>query len=167
MTNPTSRRRDPLAAPSTLLAVLGVFTALAAFTAGLASPASAEETESSVARYAAATESSASGLRFSDSLPSRYRVAVDKSVDPDGFLLKEEYRNTASTVSPPSCVDARDAHPAAGLATVTVKNNCPVPQRVKVLIAFWFDSACLIVQPRSSVDYDYANSARFDGLVSC
>jgi hypothetical protein len=102
-----------------------------------------------------------------ETVPRRYRQSVAQSVDPDGFILKPELRNDLGTLAPPSCIEARDDHPAVGLATVTVTNDCPVGQRIKVLIAFWFDSACLVVPPRSSVAFQYANSARFDGLVTC
>ncbi|MHA6630913.1 hypothetical protein ACU61A_36200 [Pseudonocardia sichuanensis] len=40
-------------------------------------------------------------------------------------------------------------------------------QRLKVMIAFWFDSECLIVPPDGNIDYEYANAARFDGLAAC
>ena len=94
------------------------------------------------------------------------KITVDRSVDPDGFVLNAAYRRAASEL-PPVCVGAEDEHPEVGLARVVVKNGCASPQRVKVLIAFWFDSACLSVPPNGSREYEYANSARFDGLEAC
>lgn len=100
-------------------------------------------------------------------VPSRFRQPVDEQVDPDGYILKPALRGQIASLGPPSCVEARDEHPDVGLATVVVVNGCPVTQRVKVLIAFWFDSACLVMAPKSSVEFQYANGARFDGLVMC
>jgi len=110
------------------------------------------------------------GMSSSDAetgVPSRFRQPVDEQVDPDGYILKPGMRSQIASLGPPSCVEARDEHPDVGLATVVVVNGCPVGQRVKVLIAFWFDSACLVVAPKSSVEFQYANGARFDGLVAC
>lgn len=94
------------------------------------------------------------------------KIAVDRSVDPDGFVLNSSLRRAVSEL-PPVCVRAEDEHPQVGLARVVIRNGCNAPQRVKVLIAFWFDSACLIVSPGGTREYEYANSARFDGLESC
>jgi hypothetical protein len=94
------------------------------------------------------------------------RIVVDRSVDPDGFILNSSYRRLASEL-PPVCVSAEDEHPEFGLARVKITNRCTAPQRVKVLIAFWFDSACLIVPPSGTREYEYANTARFDGLEAC
>lgn len=94
------------------------------------------------------------------------KIIVDRSVDPDGFILNKAYTRPASDL-PPVCVGAEDEHPDVGLARVEIRNKCTAPQRVKVLIAFWFDSACLIVPPNGTREYDYPNSARFDGLEAC
>jgi hypothetical protein len=94
------------------------------------------------------------------------KIHVDRSVDPDGFILNNSQRRAASEL-PPVCVGAEDGHPEVGLARVEIRNGCNAPQRVKVLIAFWFDSACLIVSPGGTREYEYANSARFDGLEAC
>lgn len=94
------------------------------------------------------------------------KIAVDRSVDPDGFILDKARPRPASEL-PPVCVEASDEHPHVGLARVQVRNACTTPQRVKVLVAFWFDSACLIVPPNGDREYEYANSARFDGLEAC
>jgi hypothetical protein len=94
------------------------------------------------------------------------RIAVDRSVDPDGFILDSSQRRPASEL-PPVCVSAEDEHPEVGLARVEIRNGCTAPQRVKVLIAFWFDSACLIVSPNGTREYEYVNAARFDGLEAC
>jgi hypothetical protein len=94
------------------------------------------------------------------------RIAVDRSVDPDGFLLNPDYLRPASEL-PPVCVSAEDEHPDVGLARVVIRNGCTAPQRVKIIIAFWFDSACLIVPPDGTREYEYSNAARFDGLESC
>lgn len=94
------------------------------------------------------------------------RIAVDRSVDPDGFLLNQAYRRPASEL-PPVCVSAEDEHPEMGLARVAIRNGCTAPQRVKVITAFWFDSACLIVPSNGTREYEYANAARFDGLEAC
>ena len=97
---------------------------------------------------------------------SRSKTPVDKTVDPDGFLLNLAHRRPASEL-PPACVGAEDEHPEMGLAQVVIRNECAVPRRIKVIIAFWVDSACLIVPSGGTREYEYANSARFDGLEAC
>jgi hypothetical protein len=98
--------------------------------------------------------------------PSDGRIAVDPSIDPDGFILSQASRRPASEL-PPACVIANDVHPQVGLARIEVRNGCNSVQRFKVLIAFWFDSECLIVPPSEDIGYEYANAARFDGLAAC
>lgn len=122
---------------------------LAAASLALAAPASAAP--ATAAHYAAAVAGR------SESAPP-----PPPGDDPDGALP-----NLALATQPPTCVSASDHHPGIGLATVTVHNNCGTPQRVKVLIAFWFDSSCTTIKPHGSFEYDYANSARFDGLTAC
>jgi hypothetical protein len=95
------------------------------------------------------------------------RLIVDKSVDPDGFIRYPAGRSATTAAIPPSCVYARDSHPEFGLAYVYVDNNCTTIQRVKVLIAFWTDSSCMVLQPKTTVEFDYPNGARFDGLEAC
>ena len=94
------------------------------------------------------------------------KITVDRSIDPDGFVLDARYRRAASEL-PPVCVSAEDEHPGVGLARVVIRNGCASSQQVKVLVAFWFDSACLVVPPSGSREYEYANAARFDGLEAC
>ena len=98
--------------------------------------------------------------------PSDARISVDPSIDPDGFILNPASRRSASEL-PPACVSANDVHPQVGLARIAVRNGCNSVQRLKVLIAFWFDSECLIVPPGEDIEYEYANAARFDGLAAC
>ena len=98
--------------------------------------------------------------------PSDARIAVDPSVDPDGFILNPASLRPASEL-PPACVIANDVHPQVGFARIEVRNECNSVQRLKVLVAFWFDSECLIVPPNGNIDYEYANAARFDGLTAC
>jgi hypothetical protein len=141
-----------------------VLTAAAVCAAGI-SPALAATHPQEQSAYEYATSRSLHNDRTS--IPHRYRQTVARSVDPDGFIVKPELRNQLDPLGPPSCVEAQDDHPTVGLATVTVTSSCPIGQRVKVLIAFWFDSACLITPPKSTVQFQYANGARFDGLVAC
>ena len=110
--------------------------------------------------------SQASGANQAMAAESEPRTVVDKSIDPDGFLLNPAHRRSAAEL-PSVCVSAEDEHPEVGLARVVIRNECPSPQRVKVIIAFWFDSACLVVPSGGTREYEYANSARFDGLEAC
>jgi hypothetical protein len=94
------------------------------------------------------------------------RIVVDRSIDPDGYILDRASLGSASEL-PPACVSGDDEHPQVGLARVRIRNDCPASQRVKVHIAFWFDSSCFIVSSNGNREYEYANSARFDGLTAC
>jgi hypothetical protein len=58
------------------------------------------------------------------------RIVVERSVDPDGFLLNRAVPRSAADL-PPVCVGARDVHPFVGPATLEVTNGCPAPQRVE------------------------------------
>ena len=107
------------------------------------------------------------GREFSG-VPDGDRLLVDPSIDPDGFIKNTDAMARALQAPPlPTCVYARDNHPNIGLAYLYVDNDCTTTQRVKVLIAFSFDSSCMTVAPKSTVEFQYPNSARFDGLEAC
>lgn len=107
------------------------------------------------------------GREFSG-VPDGDRFLVDPSIDPDGFIKNPDATVRARQALPlPTCVYARDNHPAFGLAYLYVDNDCTTPQRVKVLIAFSFDSSCMTVAPKTTIEFQYPNSARFDGLEAC
>jgi hypothetical protein len=107
------------------------------------------------------------GREFSG-VPDGDRLLVDPSIDPDGFIKNTEATARALQAPPlPTCVYARDNHPTFGLAYLHVDNDCTTPQRVKVLIAFSFDSSCMTVAPKTTVEFQYPNAARFDGLEAC
>lgn len=100
--------------------------------------------------------------------PEGARLLVDPSIDPDGFIRNPNTAARSALASPlPTCVYARDNHPPVGLAYVYVDNDCTTPQRVKVLIAFFVDSSCMTIAPKTTAEYQYPNSARFDGLEAC
>lgn len=146
---------EAVAAPAGTAQTAGT-TATPAITAvaTTATAAAASTLTAAAATSAPSGHGSPTGTDRSDPVPPQE--------DPDGALP-----NLAASTPPPTCISADDHHPAVGLATVTVHNNCRTPQRVKVLIAFWFDSSCTTIAPRGSFAYDYANSARFDGLTAC
>ncbi|MGH8909459.1 MAG: hypothetical protein ACRD0K_23915 [Egibacteraceae bacterium] len=55
---------------------------------------------------------------------------------------------------------------------VSVANTCPFEQRVKVLVAFGPDSACVTMSSGGNFSHRLEpftpfNDARFDGLVAC
>lgn len=107
-----------------------------------------------------------SGMPFTG-VPDGDRLIVDRSVDPDGYIKNPVARSAIAAATPPSCVYARDNRPGFGLAYVYVDTDCTTIQRVKVLIACSVDSSCMVIQPETTVEFDYPNMARFDGLEAC
>ncbi|BAZ12504.1 hypothetical protein NIES4071_43350 [Calothrix sp. NIES-4071] len=67
----------------------------------------------------------------------------------------------------PTCVSTRRSTGRAS-QTVRVTNDCKTTQRVKVLWAFGFDSACNTLAPGTSFSHTVVGrSPRFDGLKKC
>ena len=50
---------------------------------------------------------------------------------------------------------------------LTVINNCPSRQRIKVVLAGATDRACRSFAPREAIPYKWNYPGRFDKLVSC
>lgn len=76
----------------------------------------------------------------------------------------------AAMTAAPSCVSARYSNPFGPYQDVTVTNNCAISQRVKVIWAFAYDSACHSIAAGSSWKdhhFDQTTLDRWDGIKSC
>jgi hypothetical protein len=75
--------------------------------------------------------------------------------DPDAATM-------ALRASPPSCVSIY----SQGSSDMYVYNGCSTQQRVKVIIAFGWDTPCVAINPGGYGYYDWT-IGRFDGLAAC
>ena len=94
---------------------------------------------------------------------------VDRSVDPDGFVLRADPDDDIDVTAVPSCVEIV-ADPSGVISnSVRAVNHCLPPVGVTFVIAFSLDSECLIVPPGEQATYTYytLGLARFDGARSC
>ena len=73
---------------------------------------------------------------------------------------------TAAQAAVPTCVET-SLNDSGYTDYLTVWNRCSTDQRIKVVLAFATDKACLTVYAYGSRDYSWDYPGRFDGLVSC
>lgn len=93
--------------------------------------------------------------------------AIDGStiaIAPDKTGPDKDYAD--AQVEPPSCVYAYVYD--GGIHDIAqVNNTCPVHQRVKVIVAFYYDSECFNMAPNGVAEYAIPAIGRFDGLETC
>ena len=101
-----------------------------------------------------------------DSPPGGPSGAEPQIVRPDTGATVRDRANLADR--PPSCVYV-DVFPASGLLPelAQVGNYCPTTQRVKVIVAFYWDSECFQIYPNEYAGYEFDRIGRFDGLEAC
>lgn len=93
------------------------------------------------------------GLQFKEGSKAKIILETNKDLSGDGIKLTN---NPA-----PNCVSAQNEW-----GFVQVYNNCDVPTRVKVIMAFAGDTKCMVVQPGTRANIGPA-IGRVDGIVLC
>ena len=100
--------------------------------------------------------------------PGTYTLSPGASVDRSVADVDRAFASTAAL--PPPCVTADLDDRGVITQTIHVQNGCAVQERVKVVVAFGFDSPWFILEPGSAATYAMDTSiprAYFDGLEAC
>jgi hypothetical protein len=100
--------------------------------------------------------------------PDTYTLSSGASVDRTTVSHDRDFANRAAL--PPPCITARLDHRGLISQAIHVRNDCAAQHRIKVIVAFGFDSPCFILDPGASVAHAMDTSiprAYFDGLESC
>jgi hypothetical protein len=100
--------------------------------------------------------------------PNTYTLSRGASVDRRTATADQDSADRSAT--PPPCVTARLDPRGIVTQTIHVRNGCAAQQRVKIIVAFGFDSPCFILEPGASVAHAMDTSiprAYFDGLEAC
>ena len=100
--------------------------------------------------------------------PNAYILSRGASVDRSLSYTDKEFANTS--VAPPPCTTAQLDPRGVVTQTIHVRNECLTQQRVKIIVAFGFDSPCFILEPGASVAHAMDTSlprAYFDGVEAC
>lgn len=100
--------------------------------------------------------------------PNTYRLSNGASVDRRAGTADQN--SADSSAAPPPCVTARLDPRGIVTQTIHVRNDCAAQQRVKIIVAFGFDSPCFILEPGASVAHAMDTGiprAYFDGIEAC
>jgi hypothetical protein len=100
--------------------------------------------------------------------PNSYTLSRGASVDRRAATGDKDVANRSA--QPPPCVTAGLDPRGVVTQTIHVRNGCAAQQRVKIIVAFGFDSPCFILDPGASVAHAMDTGlprAYFDGLEAC
>lgn len=100
--------------------------------------------------------------------PNTFTLSRGATVDRSVATADQDSADRSAV--PPPCVTARLDHRGTVTQTIHVRNGCAAQQRVKIIVAFGFDSPCFILEPGASVAHAMDTGlprAYFDGLEAC
>jgi hypothetical protein len=100
--------------------------------------------------------------------PNTYELSRGASVDRSVSYVDKAFASASAAPAP--CVAAHLDPRGVITQTIHVRNSCAAQQRVKIIVAFGFDSPCFILEPGASVAHAMDISlqrAYFDGIESC